>query len=40
MASGPRKMVFSTLAMDEVIHGRKYTKTGTRRMVPVPYQTL
>jgi len=37
MASGPRKMVFSTLAIDEVIHGRKYTVTGRRRMAPVSY---
>lgn len=37
MASGPRKIVFSTLATDEVIHGRKYTETGRRRMAPVSY---
>lgn len=37
MVSGPRKIVFSTLATDEVIHGRKYTGTGRRRMAPASY---
>lgn len=37
MDSGPRKRVFSTLATDKIIHGRKYTKTGRRRMAAVSY---